>query len=77
MAALDQHPVVQDTASSGGLSSEALVAAVETPPDEAYLRLVGICGEPLPLLVPYVVRSVPLIPPMAGRISDRPGTTVP
>jgi hypothetical protein len=76
MATMDQHPVMQDKGSPGALSSAALVVAVETPPDEAYLRLVGACGEPPPLLVPYVVRSIPMIPPMAGRISDRPGTTV-
>jgi hypothetical protein len=39
--------------------------------------LVEACGDPAPLLVPYVVRSVPLMPPMAGRVADRPGTAMP
>jgi Pvc16 N-terminal domain len=77
MAALDRSPVVGDRDMPGGLSAEALVVAAETPPDEAYLRLIGLCGDPPPLLVPYAVRSVPLIPPAAGRIPGRPGTAAP
>jgi hypothetical protein len=72
MAVLDQHPVVKE----GGLGPEALVVAVETPADDAYLRLVEACGDPPPLLVPYAVRSVPLRPPAAGRIPDPGGTTL-
>jgi hypothetical protein len=77
MAALDQHPVVQEVGTPGGAPAAALVVAVEQPPDDAYLRLVEACGDPTPLLVPYVVRSVPLMPPTAGRVADRPGTAMP
>ena len=77
MAALDQHPVVQQADGSGSVPAAALVVAVEQPPDDAYLRLVEACGDPAPLLMPYVVRRVPLMPPSAGRVADRPGTVMP
>ena len=77
MAALDQHPVVGGPGAAGGVAAEALVVAVETPPDEAYLRLVEACGDPPPLVVPYAARSVRLRPPAAGRIPDPPGTHMP
>ncbi len=77
MAALDRHPVVEDAGAPGGIAAEALVVTVETPADEAYLRLVEACGDPPPLVVPYAVRSVRLRPPSAGRIPDPPGTEIP
>ena len=77
MAALDRHPVVEDAGTPGGIAAEALVVTVETPADEAYLRLVEACGDPPPLVVPYAVRSVQLRPPTAGRIPDPPGTDFP
>jgi hypothetical protein len=77
MAALDRHPVVEDAGARGGIAAEALVVTVETPADEAYLRLVEACGDPPPLVVPYAVRSVRLRPPTAGRIPDPPGTEIP
>ena len=78
MAALDQHPVVGDAGGSpGSITAEALVVAVETPSDDHYLRLVEACGDPPPLAVPYVARSVRLRPPVAGRIPDPSGTEMP
>jgi hypothetical protein len=77
VAALDQHPVVGEAGAPGDIAAEALVVAVETPPDDAYLRLVAACGDPPPLVVPYVARSVRLRPPAAGRIPDPPGTEMP
>lgn len=77
MAALDRHPVVEDAGARGGIAAEALVVTLETPADEAYLRLVEACGDPPPLVVPYAVRSVRLRPPAAGRIPDPPGTEIP
>ena len=62
MAALDRNPVVEQP---GRLGAGALVVSVEVPADEAYLRLVEACGDPLPLVVPYAVRRVPLHPPAA------------
>ncbi len=61
----------------GTIAADALVAAVDAPSDDAYLRLAGACGDPPPLAVPYVVRSVRLSPPAAGRIPDPPGTEMP
>lgn len=72
MAVLDRHPVIEEPGAPGGGGAEALVVAIETPPDGAYLRLVEACGDPPPLLVPYAVRSVRLRPPVAGHIPDRP-----
>jgi Pvc16 N-terminal domain len=77
MAALDRNPVVADTSAPSGRSTEALVVAVETPPDEAYLRLVGLCGDPPPLVVPYVARTIPLNPLPAGGEPDRPDAAAP
>lgn len=78
MAALDRHPVVEDAGARGGIAAEALVVTLETPADEAYLRLVEACGDPPPLVVPYAVRSVRLRPPAAGgRIPAPPGTETP
>ena len=77
MAVLDRHPVVEGTESPGSIAADALVVSIETPPDDAYLRLVEACGDPPPLAVPYAVRSVPLRPPAAGRIPDPPGTEFP
>ncbi len=77
MAVLDRHPVVEDAGARGSVAAEALVVTVETPADEAYLRLVEACGDPPPLVVPYAVRSVRLRPPAAGRIPDPPGTEIP
>jgi hypothetical protein len=78
MAVLDRHPVVAGQAGApGGIDAEALVVSVEAPPDDAYLRLVEACGDPPPLVVPYVARSVRLRPPAAGRIPDPPGTPMP
>lgn len=70
MSVLDRHPVAEG---EDGLGAEALVVAIETPGDEAYLRLVTALGDPPPLAVPYAVRSVRLRPPLAGRIPDPPG----
>jgi len=77
MAALDRHPVVEDAGARGGIAAEALVVTLETPADEAYLRLVEACGDPPPLVVPYAVRSVRLRPPAAGRIPDQPDDGIP
>ena len=74
MAVLDRHPVAEEPEEAGGISADALVVAIETPPDDAYLRLAEACGDPPPLAVPYVVRSVRLRSPVAGRIPDAPGT---
>ncbi len=67
MAVLHDSPVVQQGAA---LDAQALVVAVETPDDAAYLCLVEACGDPPPIVVPYAVRSVRLRPPAAGRIPD-------
>ena len=77
MAALDQHPMVGEAGAPGDITAEALVVAIETPPDDAYLRLAEACGDPPPLVLPYVARSVRLRPPAAGRIPDLPGTEMP
>ena len=70
LVVLDRNPVV-----AGG-PAEALVVAAEIPPDDAYLSLLRLCGDvPPPLLLPYTVRSVPTLPPLAGRppkTSDSP-----
>jgi Pvc16 N-terminal domain len=76
LAALDRNPVVGDSGAPGGLSAEALVVAVEALPDEAYLRLMDLCGGAPALLVPYAVRAVPLLPPAAGRVPERPEGSV-
>ena len=62
---------------SGSVAADALVVAIEAPADDAYLRLAAACGDPPPLAVPYVARSVRLRPPAAGRIPDPPGTEMP
>ena len=72
MAALHRHPVVEQGRTPGGIAAEAFVVAIETPPDDAYLKLVEACGDPPPFVVPYVVRNVQLLPPAAGRIPDPP-----
>lgn len=72
MAVLDRHPVVEEPGSAANIAAEALVVAAETPADDAYLRLAEACGDPPPLLVPYVVRSIRLRPPQAGHIPDTP-----
>ena len=77
MEALDRHPVVEDAGVPGSIAAEALVVAVETPADDVYLRLVEALGDPPPLIVPYVVRSVRLRPPVAGRIPDPPDDGTP
>jgi hypothetical protein len=77
MAVLDCHPVIEELGSAANIAAEAFVVAVETPSDEAYLRLAKACGDPLPLLVPYVVRSVRLRPPAAGHIPDAPPSAAP
>jgi hypothetical protein len=77
MAALDRHPVVEEAGAPGNVAADALVVTIETPPDDAYLRLVEACGDPPPLVVPYTVRSVRLRPPAAGRIPDPPGEGTP
>ncbi len=77
MAVLDQHPVAEETGAPGSIAADALVVAIEAPPDDAYIRLAEACGDPPPLMVPYVARSVRLRPPVAGRIPDPPGTEIP
>lgn len=77
MAVLDRHPVVGDAGAPGKIAAEALVVTMEAPPDDAYLRLAEVCGDPPPLIVPYAVRSVRLRPPTAGRLPDPPGTDMP
>ncbi len=77
MAVLDRHPVAEEAGAPGGVTADALVVAIEAPADDAYLRLAESCGDPPPLVVPYVVRSVRLRPPAAGRIPDPPGTEIP
>jgi hypothetical protein len=63
MALIDQNPVVGNAGDPGDITAEALVLSIESPPDEAYLRLAEACGDPPPLVVPYVARSVRLRPP--------------
>ena len=77
MAVLHQHPVVEGPGTPGGLDAMALVVTIETPPDDTYRGLAGACGDPPPLVVPYTVRNVRLLPPMAGRVPDPPGTEMP
>jgi hypothetical protein len=77
MAVLDRHPVAEGAGAPGAIAADALVMAIEAPPDDAYLRLAAACGDPPPLVVPYVARSVRLRPPAAGRIPDPPGTKMP
>lgn len=77
MAVLDQHPVVEEPRAPGDIAAMALVVTVETPPDDAYRALAAACGDPPPLLVPYTVRNVRLLPPTAGRVPDAPGTEMP
>jgi hypothetical protein len=77
MAVLDRHPVAEEMGTPGSVAADALVVAIEAPPDDEYLRLAEACGDPPPLAVPYVVRSVRLRPPVAGRIPDAPGTEMP
>ncbi len=77
MAVLDRHPVAEETGEAGAITADALVVTIEAPPDDEYLRLAEACGDPPPLVVPYVVRSVRLRPPVAGRIPDPPGTEIP
>lgn len=62
MALIDQNPVVGDAGGPGDIAAEALVLSIESPADEAYLRLAEACGDPPPLVVPYVARSVRLRP---------------
>jgi hypothetical protein len=67
VAELGRNPVI-----AGG-PAEALVVTLEAPPDEAYLRLLALGGDvPPPLLVPYAVHSVPMLPPAAGRTPGTP-----
>ena len=77
MAVLDRHPVAEEAGAPGSIAAEALVVAIEAPPDDTYVRLAAACGDPPPLVVPYVARSVRLRPPAAGRIPDPPGTEMP
>lgn len=77
MAVLDQHPVVEEPGAPGDIAAMALVVTVETPPDDAYRALAAACGDPPPLVVPYSVRNVRLLPPTAGRVPDAPGTEMP
>ncbi len=74
MAVLDQHPVVEGPGAPGDIASMALVVTIETPPDDAYWKAAEACGSPPPLIVPYAVRNVRLLPPTAGRVPDAPGT---
>jgi hypothetical protein len=60
MAAIDRNPVVGGAGDPADISAEALVLSIEAPPDEAYLSLAEACGDPPPLVVPYVARSVQL-----------------
>lgn len=77
MAVLHQHPVVEEPGALGGLDATALVVTIETPPDDTYRALAEACGDPPPLVVPYTVRNVRLLPPTAGRVPDPPGTEMP
>ncbi|GAA0569557.1 hypothetical protein GCM10009416_05000 [Craurococcus roseus] len=77
MAVLHQHPVVEGPGAPGGLDATALVVTIETPPDDTYRALAGACGDPPPLVVPYTVRNVRLLPPTVGRVPDPPGTEMP
>jgi hypothetical protein len=77
MAVLDQHPVVEGPGAPGGIAATALVVTIETPPDDVYWELAKACGDPPPLVVPYAVRNVGLLPPTAGRMPDSPGTDMP
>ncbi|MBL6455540.1 DUF4255 domain-containing protein [Belnapia sp. T6] len=62
MAALEQNPVIEAAGGPGDITGEALVVTLETPPDEMYLRLLEACGDPPPLLLPYMVHSMRLRP---------------
>jgi Pvc16 N-terminal domain len=74
MALLDRHPVVEESGTPGAIAGSALVVTIERPPDEAYCKLAEACGDPPPLVVPYAVRNVRLLPPAAGRVPDAPAT---
>ena len=77
MAVLHQHPVVEGPRSPGGLDAMALVVTIEAPPDDTYRGLAEACGDPPPLVVPYTVRNVRLLPPAAGHVPDAPDTEMP
>lgn len=72
MTVLDRNAVVP----LGGTmtAAETLVVHVETPDDVAYLRLLALLGDDAPtLMLPYLVRCVPTLPPMAEPMPDNAG----
>ncbi len=77
LAVLHRHPVVEGPGAPGDIAATALVVTIETPPDDVYWKAVEACGSPPPLVVPYAVRNVRLLPPTAGRVPDPPGTGEP
>ncbi|SDD60419.1 Pvc16 family protein [Belnapia rosea] len=62
MAALERNPVIEQTGAPGEIDAEALVVTLEHIPDETYLQLLEACGDPPPLLLPYMVHSLRLRP---------------
>ncbi|CAA9239312.1 MAG: hypothetical protein AVDCRST_MAG27-1443 [uncultured Craurococcus sp.] len=62
MRALERNPVIQSAGGPGDIEAEALVVTLEQLPDETYLRLLDACGDPPPLLLPYMVHSMRLRP---------------
>lgn len=64
MQALERNPVIQSAGEPGDVEAEALVVTLEHLPDETYLQLLEACGDPPPLLLPYMVHSMRLRPGM-------------
>jgi hypothetical protein len=46
MEALNRHPLIEEPGSAANIAAEALVIAVETPIDDASLRLAETCSAP-------------------------------
>ncbi len=64
MQALERNPVIQSAGEPGDIEAEALVVTLEHLADETYLQLLEACGDPPPLLLPYMVHSMRLRPGM-------------
>ncbi len=62
MQALERNPLIQSAGAPGDIDAEALVVTLEHIPDETYLQLLEACGDPPPLLLPYMVHSMGLRP---------------
>jgi hypothetical protein len=62
MQVLERNPVIQSAGEPGDIEAEALVVTLEHLADETYLQLLEACGDPPPLLLPYMVHSMRLRP---------------